>query len=300
MSTRRAQPMPSVLTRTVAWAMPALRGPGVDRQPRDREGETRMAEYRIDDLARAAGTTVRNVRAYQERGLLAVPTRRSGRALIYDDSHLARLKIIDALLQRGFTTAHIGDFITSWETGKDLTEVLGLQQAVTATWGKSEEPLEVPRELVDTFLGGVDGDPITGDELQRLADLGLARLHEETVEFTQPELLGTFAALHGYGYGLDGLIDVYAAVVQRVEDIARLMVVAAKDQIVADHGPGWLPDTDAETAATTKMLNHLRELGVTAVQNSLAQALDNVLRTELGTYLATAAEQRATAREPQD
>ena len=29
-----------------------------------------MAEYRIDDLARAAGTTVRNVRAYQDRGLL--------------------------------------------------------------------------------------------------------------------------------------------------------------------------------------------------------------------------------------
>ena len=32
-----------------------------------------MAEYRIDDLARAAGTTARNVRAYQERGLLPPP-----------------------------------------------------------------------------------------------------------------------------------------------------------------------------------------------------------------------------------
>ncbi|MFC9997360.1 MerR family transcriptional regulator [Nocardia sp. NPDC127526] len=293
MSTRGVPPMPSVLTRTGAWALRFI-----DRQPRDREGATRMAEYRIDDLARAAGTTTRNVRAYQERGLLPTPTRRSGRALIYDDSHLARLRIIDALLQRGFTIAHITDFITSWETGKDLSEVLGLQQAVTATWGKSEEPLVVPRELVDTFLGGED-DPVTGDELDRLAALGLAGLDEETVEFTQPELLETFAALHGYGFGLNGLIDVYAAVVQRVEDIARLMVTAAKDQIVADHGPGWLPDTDAETAATTKMLNHLRELGVTAVQNSLAQALDRTLETELGAYLETAAEQRGAVKPPQ-
>ncbi|WP_307644927.1 MerR family transcriptional regulator [Nocardia uniformis] len=286
--------MPSVLTRTGAWALRL-----VDRQPRDREGETQMAEYRIDDLAHAAGTTTRNVRAYQERGLLPTPTRRSGRALIYDDSHLARLRIIDSLLQRGFTTAHIADFITSWETGKDLTEVLGLQQAVTATWGKSEEPLEVPRELVDTFLGDVDGDPVTGAELERLADLGLARLHGDTVEFTQPELLATFAALHGYGYHLDSLIDVYAAVGQRVDDIARLMVTAAKDQIVAEHGPGWLPDTGAETAALTKMLNHLRELGVTAVQNTLAQALDRVLESELSAYLEIAVEKRSAEKKPQ-
>ncbi|MGV9412518.1 MerR family transcriptional regulator [Nocardia sp. NPDC003693] len=258
-----------------------------------------MAEYRIDDLAQAAGMTTRNVRAYQERGLLPTPTRRSGRALIYDESHLGRLRIIDALLQRGFTSAHIADFITSWETGKDLTEVLGLQQAVTATWGKSEAPLEVPRELVDTFLGDAESAPVTGAELERLENLGLIRSHADIVEFTQPELLATFAALHGYGYGLDGLIDVYAEVGQRVDDIARLMVTAAKDQIVADHGPGWLPDTDAETAALTKMLNHLRELGVTAVQNTLAQALDRVLQKELGSYLETAAEQRGAEKRQQ-
>lgn len=101
-----------------------------------------MSEYRIDDLARAAGTTARNVRSYQERGLLPVPTARAGRALIYDDTHLERLKLIDALLQRGFTTAHIADFITSWETGKDLVDVLGLPR--TATPDPVDASLEVP------------------------------------------------------------------------------------------------------------------------------------------------------------
>src|SRR5947209_5281538 len=57
-------------------------------------------QYRVDDLARAAGTTVRNVRAYQERGLLD-PPRREGRVAYFDDSHLARLKLITSMLDRG-------------------------------------------------------------------------------------------------------------------------------------------------------------------------------------------------------
>ncbi|MFI5776605.1 MerR family transcriptional regulator [Nocardia sp. NPDC051570] len=255
-----------------------------------------MAEYRIDDLARAAGTTTRNVRNYQERGLLPAPARRSGRALIYDDSHLARLRIIDALLQRGFTTAHIADFITSWETGKDLSEILGLQQAVTATWGSPEEPMSVPRELVDTFLGDGPDGPVGQDDIARLAELGLVRVHGEIIEFTQPELLETFGALHGYGFGLPGLIEVYGAVTGRVNDIADTMVAAAKDHIVDEHGPGWLPDSDEEIAETTKMLNHLRELGVAAVHNTLNQALDHTLQRELSAYLATAAERHDNGR----
>jgi len=41
----------------------------------------------IDELARAAGTTVRNVRVYQDRGLLAPPERR-GRLGLYGPDHL--------------------------------------------------------------------------------------------------------------------------------------------------------------------------------------------------------------------
>ncbi|MGF6883974.1 DNA-binding transcriptional MerR regulator [Nocardia sp. GAS34] len=252
-----------------------------------------MADYRIDDLAQAAGTTARNVRAYQEKGLLPTPTRRSGRALLYDDTHLARLRIIDSLLQRGFTIAHIADFITSWETGKDLTEILGLQSAVTATWGSAEEPVEVPRELVDTFFGEAGAPGIDQDQLARLEQLGLVRLHGDTVELTRPHVLEIFAGLSAYGLSLSALIDLHAALFERLEDIARLMVVTAKDHIVAQHGPGWLPESNAEIAETTGMLNHFRELGTRSVRDALDQALDKVLQAELGAYLETAARQRA-------
>ena len=73
-------------------------------------------EYRIDDLARVAGTTTRNVRGYQDRGLLPRPLRR-GRIAIYTDLHLDRLRVINDLLRRGFTIRHIGEFLTGIQRG---------------------------------------------------------------------------------------------------------------------------------------------------------------------------------------
>ena len=67
-------------------------------------------EYSIDELARVAGTTVRNVRAYQDRGILPPPERR-GRNGIYNHTHLARLRIIGQLLARGYSIANIGELI---------------------------------------------------------------------------------------------------------------------------------------------------------------------------------------------
>ena len=56
-------------------------------------------EYRIDELARASGVMVRNIRYYQGCGMLPAP-RRVGRVGIYDDAHLARLRLITRLLER--------------------------------------------------------------------------------------------------------------------------------------------------------------------------------------------------------
>ncbi|MGH3967103.1 MAG: MerR family transcriptional regulator, partial [Mycobacterium sp.] len=48
-------------------------------------------EYRIEDLARLAGTTTRNIRVYRDRGLLHRPLR-VGRVALYNDTHLTRLR----------------------------------------------------------------------------------------------------------------------------------------------------------------------------------------------------------------
>ena len=67
--------------RTPQSLLQALVAQGRDLLPRLGPAEERTAgrEFTIDELARVAGTTVRNVRAYQDRALLAPPERR-GRA----------------------------------------------------------------------------------------------------------------------------------------------------------------------------------------------------------------------------
>lgn len=235
-------------------------------------------EYRIDDLAQAAGTTTRNVRAYRERGLLPPPEKR-GRVGIYDDTHLARLRLIDLLLQRGFTTSHIGDFITGWENGKDLAEVLGLQNAVTEQWSTSER-VEMPLSLVDEFLGD-------GTQLSRLETLGLVRIEGETCVFTDPELLQGFTSLSEYGFDIAGLIDIHERIHTAVDGIAKDMIGTAKQHIVDQHGEGWLPGDD-EVGPTAEMLTRMRSLAVHSVGAILARVLDENLQREVGDYLTAA------------
>ena len=67
-------------------------------------------EYRIEQLARAAGVPVDTVRFYQGKGLLS-PPRREGRVTWYADGHLERLRRIRELQQRGFTLTVIRRFL---------------------------------------------------------------------------------------------------------------------------------------------------------------------------------------------
>jgi len=113
-----------------------------------------VTDYRIDDLARHAGTTVRNVRAYQDRGLLP-PPRRNGRVGIYSEIHLARLRLIGQLLDRGYTLANIAELLDAWERGRDLQTVLGLENVVSSPWS-DEVPAYISFAELEELLPGVD------------------------------------------------------------------------------------------------------------------------------------------------
>lgn len=67
-------------------------------------------EYRIEQLARAAGVAVDTIRFYQGKGLLEAP-RREGRVTWYGDTHVERLKRIKELQQQGFTLTVIQRFL---------------------------------------------------------------------------------------------------------------------------------------------------------------------------------------------
>lgn len=80
--------------------------------------ETRFS---LADLARAAGMTTRNVRAYQTRGLIPPPLR-VGRRSEYTPEHLERLRAIHRARAQGATLSLIGDNLTRGDT-IDLTRL---------------------------------------------------------------------------------------------------------------------------------------------------------------------------------
>src|ERR1700720_4113586 len=71
-----------------------------DAAVRHPHGTQVSGEYRIDDLARLAGTTTRNVRVYRDRGLLPPPLR-VGRIALYNYTNLTRLRLITSNAHRG-------------------------------------------------------------------------------------------------------------------------------------------------------------------------------------------------------
>jgi DNA-binding transcriptional MerR regulator len=86
----------------------------------------------VDEVARRAGTTTRNVRALQTLGLLPGP-RLSGRTGLYGQDHLDRLLAILRLQQAGFSLGAIGALFDAWERGLTLEDVLGVSRSSAAS-----------------------------------------------------------------------------------------------------------------------------------------------------------------------
>ena len=160
-----------------------------------------MGEYRVDELARLAATTVRNVRVYQDRGLLA-PPRRDGRVGIYTDAHLARLRLIGRLLSRGYTFANIGEMLAVWERGGTLAEILDLESAVADPWSD-----EVPGYVTAEQLGVLFGAGNTAENRARAADLGILEPDGARYLVPSPRLLGAGAELVTAGMTLPDVLD---------------------------------------------------------------------------------------------
>src|SRR5919112_4583408 len=96
-------------------------------------GMEASGEYRIEELARMAGTTTRNIRVYRDRGLLHPPLR-VGRIALFNDTHLTRLRLITSMLDRGYNISLVHEMLSAWEQGKNLGDVLGLENAIAGTW----------------------------------------------------------------------------------------------------------------------------------------------------------------------
>jgi ATP/maltotriose-dependent transcriptional regulator MalT len=85
----------------------------------------------IDEFARVANTSARNVRAYLERGLLPPPDL-VGRTGYYRRHHVERMAAIQRLQREGFSLAAIRVLLDARESDTSLEELVGVDRAGNA------------------------------------------------------------------------------------------------------------------------------------------------------------------------
>jgi DNA-binding transcriptional MerR regulator len=231
-------------------------------------------EYRIDDLARAAGTTVRNVRVYQDRGLLP-PPRREGRTGVYGEPHLARLRLIGQLLDRGYTFAHIAEFLQAWQRGRNLTDLLGLEEVLTTPWSDEVDDYISAEQLALLF------GEVSDDELQTALDQQLVVADGDRFRVPSPRLLHAGSELVKAGIPLSVVLELSASLARDMEASAKRLVGA-----VADHAV--LPLTksfDASLAEVGELINRLKPLAQLAVDAHLAMAMERQVRETVEAHM---------------
>ncbi|MDQ0489937.1 DNA-binding transcriptional MerR regulator [Streptomyces thermodiastaticus] len=214
---------------------------------------TERREYRMEELARLAGITVRTLRFYRERKLIP-PPRREGRVAWYDDQHLARLRTITALLERGHTLNGIAELAEAFDSGRGVGDLLGMEVPT------EETPVRLtPEELADHFAGEV-----TPENLAAALDLGYLGVDGEEIVHISRRLLEVSSALVREGIPLGEVLRTGAEVRTHADALADLFA-----DLILRHAP-------------EETLHRLRPLARSVVDAELSLALDRRLRKQNG------------------
>jgi DNA-binding transcriptional MerR regulator len=210
-------------------------------------------EYRMEELARLAGITVRTLRFYRERKLIP-PPRREGRIAWYDDHHLARLRTISALLERGHTLNGIAELAEAFDNGRDVADLLGLGAPT------EETPVRLtPEALADRF-----GPDATPENLAASMDLGYLGSDGEQIVHISRSLLDASSALVQEGIPLSAVLAAGKRVRDHADALAEIFT-----NVILTHAPGADPA-------------RLRPLAQRVVEAELSLALDRRMRQDTG------------------
>lgn len=249
----------------------------------DMAGAPAAPAYRIEDLAHLSGATVRTIRAYQDRGLLPRPERR-GRANLYADAHLVRLRQIADLLDRGYTLASIKELLEAWDAGRGLGGVLGLVAELDGPW-TDEEAVRISRAELDERFGGTPDDAAVAEAVE-LGVLEPIREDKDSFVVPSPQELSVAVELHAAGVPLSAISAHLRELRGQVEHIAARFLEFTTEHVFARYLDGPHHPTDAEAAEAASLVRRLRPLAQHTVDAELARAMRLLavrhLRQQLG------------------
>jgi DNA-binding transcriptional MerR regulator len=248
-----------------------------DAAVRHPNGAPVSGEYRIDDLARLAGTTTRNIRVYRDRGLLPPPLR-VGRIALFNDTHLTRLRLITSMLDRGYNIAHVREMLSAWEEGKNLGDVLGLESAIVGTW-TTEKAATMPLAEAERLINDAKA-------FDRLVGLQVIRIDGAQATITRPKLIDAFKEIRGYGVSMEKLIDLHEHIVPLVDQISEMLVRAGAEHVADRIKPREALPADTEIAELITMLVRFRSQAVASVTATLASSIESTIESLVSRILA--------------
>jgi DNA-binding transcriptional MerR regulator len=246
----------------------------------------------IEELSSRSGTTTRNIRAYQGRGLLPPPVSRPGRrSAFYTAEHLARLRLVNRLQERGFSLAGIADLLRAWGEGKSLEQVLGIESAIAES-----EPEDSIVLGVTQFRGmlppGVDPE----DATRKLVAVGLVVRHGDGYRLRHPKVVELGIDATRAGIPFDALLDEFARLQDDLHGIALRFVTLFTVHVLRPYFEGGA--TRERLPEIIEQLKRLRSLSTEATVSLMQQAIADEIEAaarenlpepggELGLRLAT-------------
>jgi len=254
----------------------AAGGPARSHADRAAGGAPAAREYRIGELAREAGITVRTLRYYRERRLLP-PPRREGRIGWYSQAHLDRLRVIGQLLGRGHTLGGIGELLSAWEQGYDLADLLGFERAMTAPWSD-----EVPVPVTVADLSALLGGQLTDEVLDEAVRLGYLDVDADQVVHISRRLLDTVTVLVREGIPLPAILAAARELQAGLDTIASMFLDLVLTQVPGRRSGAPPPH---EITRLAQAFERLRPIAQAALDAEFARAMDRRARVTYGEFI---------------
>jgi DNA-binding transcriptional MerR regulator len=231
-------------------------------------------EYTIDELAANTGVPSRTIRFYQAKGVLP-PPRKRGRVAVYDDSHVARLKVVGELQDKGLRLRAIRDVICRDDLDNDaIQKWLGVGERLSSLTE------DVPQLLSEEELKRHLGDPPPG-VISRLVRRGAIQPQGEGANrrylVESPALLALGARLYDAGIDIDTAIVLHEILQRRFARAAGEVVEFAIKKV--GHGFGRSPEPEDITAALETLFQ--RGVGAEAVRLIFAKELERAIQDAL-------------------
>jgi DNA-binding transcriptional MerR regulator len=234
-------------------------------------------ELTIDELARATGMTVRNIRAHQSRGLLPAPEIRA-RTGYYGPEHMARIRLIQEMQSAGFNLTAIERLVDASDGATE--QVLDFGKAVLASFVQ-EEPEFATVEELEQRLGG----PFDEKIIRKARRIDLIRpLGGGRYEIPSPTLMRAGEELIAMGVPVSHALAVAERVQRHSRAIAEAFLRLFVQDVVGDMDAA--DRTPDEWKRLRGVLEKLTPLATEAVRVGFQQTMSQVVERELEKTLA--------------